>query len=67
MESSAITKPSEGLSSGTDDSDVRGTEHGVMTFTRKEIEWRKRIRARLRGTGLAIKPVSLLGRTWEYL
>ena len=62
MELSANTTPSEGLSRGVDGSGVLGIKHGVMIVTRKE---RKGLRARLRGTGLAMKPVSLLGRTCE--
>ena len=65
MKFSAIAKPSERLSSGGDDSDVPGTKHGAMTVTRKEIKRRKRLRAQLRGTGLAMKPVNLFGRTCE--
>jgi hypothetical protein len=65
MEFSANTKPSEGLSRGADGSGVLGIKHGAMIVTRKEIKWQKRLRARLR-TGLAMKPVGLLGRTCEY-
>ena len=65
-EFSANTKPSEGLSRGADDSGVLGIKHGAMMATRKEIKWQEGLRARLRGTRLVTKLVSLLGRTCGY-
>jgi hypothetical protein len=58
MEFSANTKPSEGLSCRADDSGVLGIKHGAMVVTRKEIKRQKRLRERLRGTELAMKPAT---------
>ena len=65
MEFSDNAKPPEGPSRGSDGSGVLGIKHGAMIVTRKESKWQKGLRARLRGTGLAMKPVSLLERTCE--